>query len=285
MITNRTYPSMTDELQIFLPEMARIVQIEQLTALEKLFTIELPAGRSLDHRPGQFVEVSFLGVGEAPISISSSPSRSNGIFELCVRKVGDVTGALHRLTPGDKIGIRGPYGHGFPIERFRGKDMLFAPGGLGLAPARSLINQVMDERAQFGRVIILYGARTPSELLFKDELKRWGEREDVELYLTVDRGDATWDGHIGVITTLFKDISINPRNTVAVTVGPPVMYRFVLMELLGKGIPEGNIWLSLERRMKCGVGKCGHCQINNIYTCQSGPVFSYRDIKGLEEAL
>jgi len=285
MITNRTFPSMTDELQIFLPEMARIVQIEQLTALEKLFTIELPAGRSLDHRPGQFVEVSFLGVGEAPISISSSPSRSNGIFELCVRRAGDVTGALHRLMPGDRIGIRGPYGHGFPIEHFRGKDMLFAPGGLGLAPARSLINQVLDERAQFGRVIILYGARTPSELLFKDELKRWGERNDVELYLTVDRGDETWDGHIGVITTLFKDISINPRNTVAVTVGPPVMYRFVLMELLGKGIPEGNIWLSLERRMKCGVGKCGHCQINNIYTCQSGPVFSYRDIKGLEEAL
>jgi len=285
MITNRTYPSMTDELQIFLPEMARIIQIVQLTALEKLFTIELPAGRSLDHRPGQFVEVSFLGVGEAPISISSSPSRSNGIFELCVRKAGDVTGALHRLMPGDRIGIRGPYGHGFPIEHFRGKDMLFAPGGLGLAPARSLINQVLDERAQFGRVIILYGGRTPSELLFKDELKRWGERDDVELYLTVDRGDETWDGHIGVITTLFKDISINPRNTVAVTVGPPVMYRFVLMELLGKGIPEGNIWLSLERRMKCGVGKCGHCQINNIYTCQSGPVFSYRDIKGLEEAL
>ncbi|HLE53310.1 MAG TPA: FAD/NAD(P)-binding protein [Anaerolineales bacterium] len=276
---------MTDELQIFLPEMARIAQIEQLTALEKLFTIELPAGRSLDHRPGQFVEVSFLGIGEAPISISSSPSRSNGTFELCVRKAGDVTGALHRLMPGDRIGIRGPFGHGFPIEHFRGKDMLFAPGGLGLAPARSLINQVLDERAQFGRVIILYGARTPSELLFKDELKRWGERNDVELYLTVDRGDETWDGHIGVITTLFKDISINPRNTVAVTVGPPVMYRFVLMELLGKGIPEGNIWLSLERRMKCGVGKCGHCQINNIYTCQSGPVFSYRDIKGLEEAL
>lgn len=285
MITNKTFPAMTDELQIFLPEMAHILQIEQLTALEKLFTIELPAGRSLDHRPGQFVEVSFLGVGEAPISISSSPSRSNGIFELCVRKAGDVTGALHRLSPGDKIGIRGPYGHGFPIERFRGKDMLFAPGGLGLAPARSLINQVLDERAQFGRVVILYGARTPSELLFKNELKHWAERDDVELYLTVDRGDETWEGHIGVITTLFKDISINPRNTVAVTVGPPVMYRFVLMELLGKGIPEGNIWLSLERRMKCGVGKCGHCQINHIYTCQSGPVFSYRDIKGLEEAL
>jgi NAD(P)H-flavin reductase len=207
------------------------------------------------------------------------------MFELCVRQVGDVTTALHRLTPGAKVGIRGPFGHGFPIEKFRGKDMLFAPGGLGLAPLRSLINQVLDERALFGRVIILYGARNPSELLFKDELKQWAERDDLELHLTVDRGDETWTGHTGVITTLFKDISVNPRNTVAFTVGPPVMYRFVLMEFIGKGISEGNIYLSLERRMKCGIGKCGHCQINNVYTCQSGPVFAYRDIKGLEEAL
>ena len=271
--------------QLFLPEMARIKNIEQIAALEKVFTLELPGGKSLGHRPGQFVEASVFGVGEAPISISSSPSRSNGTFELCVRKVGDVTAALHSLKVGDKVGIRGPFGHGFPIESFRGKDMLFAPGGLGLAPLRSLINQVLDERALFGRVIILYGARNPSELLFKDELKRWSERSDLELLLSVDRGDESWTGNVGVITTLFKFISIYPRNTVAVTVGPPVMYRFVLMELLGKGISEGNIYLSLERRMKCGVGKCGHCQINHIYACQSGPVFSYRDIKGLEEAL
>jgi NAD(P)H-flavin reductase len=271
--------------QLFLPEMARIEKIEQIAALEKVFTLELPGGKSLGHRPGQFVEASVFGVGEAPISISSSPSRSNGTFELCVRKVGDVTAALHSLKVGDKVGIRGPFGHGFPIESFRGKDMLFAPGGLGLAPLRSLINQVLDERALFGRVIILYGARNPSELLFKDELERWSERSDVELLLSVDRGDESWTGNVGVITTLFKFISIYPRNTVAVTVGPPVMYRFVLMELLGKGISEGNIYLSLERRMKCGVGKCGHCQINHIYACQSGPVFSYRDIKGLEEAL
>lgn len=270
---------------VFMPEMARIAAIQQMTALEKLFTIELPNGLSLNHRPGQFVEVSCFGIGEAPISISSSPSRSNGFFEICVRKVGDVTSALHRAKVGDYVGIRGPFGRGFPIEKFRGKDMLFAPGGLGLAPLRSLINQVLDERALFGRVIILYGARAPSELLFLDELKLWESREDVELHLTVDRGDETWSGHIGVITTLFKDISINPRNTVAVTCGPPVMYRFVLMELLGKGISEGNIYLSLERRMKCGVGKCGHCQINHINTCQSGPVFAYREIKGLEEAL
>ena len=271
--------------QIFQPEFGRIRNVEQVGPLEKLFTIELPGGKSLDHRPGQFLEVSILGVGEAPISISSSPSRSNGVFEMCVRKVGDVTSAIHRLQSGDKIGLRGPFGHGFPIEKFRGKDMLFAPGGLGLAPLRSLINQVLDERALFGRVILLYGAKTPPELLFKDELREWAERSDIELHLSVDRGDETWTGNVGVITTLFKFITVNPRNTVAVTVGPPAMYRFVLMEFMGMGIPEGNIYLDLERRMKCGVGRCGHCQINNIYACQSGPVFSYKDIKGLEEAL
>jgi len=270
---------------IYLPQPARIVNIRQMTALEKLFTLELPGGLSLGHEPGQFVEVSVFGVGEAPISISSSPSRSNGTFELCVRRAGDVTGVLHRMQVGDIVGVRGPFGHGFPVERFRGKDILFAPGGLGLAPLRSLINQVLDERGRYGRVIILYGVRHPSELLFKDELAEWAARDDVELHLTVDRPDETWTGNVGVITTLFPKVQVYPRNTVAVVVGPPVMYRFVLMELLGKGIPEGNIWMSLERRMKCGVGKCGHCQINNVYVCQRGPAFLYSEIKGLAEAL
>jgi len=274
-----------EEEKLYLPVLARIERTRPMTALEKLFTLELPDGMTLDHRPGQFVEVSIFGVGEAPISISSSPSRSNGNFELCVRQVGDVTSALHRMEPGDKVGIRGPFGRGFPFEKFRGKDLLFAPGGLGLAPLRSLINQVIDERATFGRVIILYGARSPSELLFKEELAEWAKRDDLELHVTVDRGDETWSGNVGVITTLFKKISIYPRNTVAVTCGPPVMYRFVLMELLGKGISNGNIYLSLERHMKCGVGKCGHCQINHVYACQSGPVFPYSEIMGLEEAL
>jgi sulfhydrogenase subunit gamma (sulfur reductase) len=289
MIIAASHPTVAeptlDERQLYLPTFVRILDIKPLTDLEKVFTFELPNGRPLGHRPGQFVEVSVLGVGEAPISISSSPSRSNKSFELCVRRVGDVTSALHSLKPGDRVGIRGPFGRGFPYEKFRGKDLLFTPGGLGLAPLRSLINQVIDERAMFGRVVILYGARNPGELLFKDELKHWDEMEDVELYLTVDRGDDSWTGNTGVITTLFRHISVYPRNTVAATCGPPIMYRFVLMELFGKGISEGNIWLSLERRMKCGVGKCGHCQINNVYACQSGPVFSYKEIKGLEEAL
>ena len=270
---------------IYLPTQSQILAVQPLTELERLFTIELPRGITLDHRPGQFVEVSLLGVGEAPISISSSPSRSNGSFEMCIRRTGDLTSVLHRMTPGEMIGIRGPFGRGFPFERFRGKDMLFAPGGLGLAPLRSLINQVLDERGNFGRVIILYGARHPSELLFTDELAEWQARDDIELHLTVDRADDDWKENVGVITTLFPKIDIHPRNTVAVTIGPPVMYRFVLMELLGKGISEGNIWLSLERRMKCGVGKCGHCQINHLYTCPSGPSFSYAEIKHLAEAL
>lgn len=273
------------EESIYLPQPARIVNVRQMTALEKLFTLELQGGLSLGHAPGQFLEVSALGVGEAPISISSSPSRSNGTFELCVRRAGDVTGALHRMRAGQVIGVRGPFGHGFPVERFQGKDILFASGGLGLAPARSLINQVLDERGKYGRVIILYGAKHPSELLFIDELAQWHGRDDVEVHLSVDRPAEGWTGNVGVITTLFPQVQVYARNTVAVVVGPPAMYRFVLMELLGKGILEGNIWLSLERRMKCGVGKCGHCQMNHIYTCQSGPVFSYAEIKGVQEAL
>jgi sulfhydrogenase subunit gamma (sulfur reductase) len=270
---------------IYAPEMARLTDVRQVTELEKLFKIELPGGRSLGHGPGQFVMLSIPGVGEAPISITSSPSRSNGHFELCVRRVGDVTGALHRLEPGAVVGIRGPFGHGFPVDEMRGKDILFAPGGLGLAPLRSLINQVLDQRGDFGRVIILYGAKRPAELLFREELDEWAARKDVEFHVTVDRGDETWQGHVGVITTLFPDISVDPLTTVAITCGPPVMYRFVLIEILGKSIPENQIYLSLERRMKCGVGKCGHCQINGLYCCQSGPVFTYDQIKNVPEAL
>jgi len=277
---------MTDQgiSSLYQPTLAEIVKIEQLTEREKLFTLYLKDGHDLGHKAGQFVEVSVFGIGEAPISVTSSPTR-NGTFELCVREVGDVTRALHRMEPGSTVGIRGPFGNGFPVEKMRGKDLLFAPGGIGLFPLRSVIQQVLDERESFGRVIILYGARNPSELLFKDELAQWEARDDVEFHVTVDRGDESWTGNVGVITTLFPKVTINPRNTVALTVGPPVMYRFVLMELLSKGIQDGNIFLSLERRMKCGLGKCGHCQINNVYVCQKGPVFSYAQLKDLPEAI
>jgi sulfhydrogenase subunit gamma (sulfur reductase) len=270
---------------VYIPTMAQLLKVEQMTAAETLFTLELPEGDSLGNEPGQFVEISLFGIGEAPISVSSSPSRSNGTFELCVRNVGDVTKAMHQMEPGAIMGVRGPFGHSFPIDEMKGKDVLFAAGGLGLAPLRSLINEVLDQRGSFDRVIILYGTKHPDEILFKDELAEWAESDDVEFHMTVDRGSDDWTGNVGVITTLFPKIVIDPRNTVAATCGPPIMYRFVLMEMLGKGIPETQIYLSLERRMKCGVGKCGHCQINELYCCQDGPVFRYADIKGMEEAL
>ena len=270
---------------VYMPTRAQILEILDLTEKERLFTIALPDGFTLNHKPGQFMQVSLFGIGEAPISISSSPNRSNGIFEICVRRVGDLTNALHQLEPGDTIGVRGPFGHGFPIRRFYGKDILFAPGGLGLAPLRSLINQVLDERNKFGKVTILYGAKNPGELLFTDELQIWEDRKDVDLHVTVDNPDEQWTGNSGVITTLFPKIQVYAPNTIAITCGPPVMYRFVLMELIGLGIRDGNIWLSLERRMKCGMGKCGHCQINNFYACKDGPCFSYAQIKHKDEAL
>lgn len=270
---------------IYLPTTATIVDVTNETKLEKIFTVRLPDGQNLGQVPGQFVMVSLMGIGEVPISVMSSPSRTGETFKLCIRNAGDVTSVIHTLQPGDEIGIRGPFGRGFPWENFKGKDMLIAPGGLGLAPARSLIDQIIDNRSAFGRLIILYGTRNPSEILFHDALAEWDADEDIEFMMTVDRPDEDWKGHVGVITTLFEHIQVNPYKTIAVTIGPPVMYRFVTMELLGKGLTPEQIWMSFERRMKCGVGKCGHCQVNHRYACQEGPSWTYAEALAFEEAL
>lgn len=269
---------------IYLPSLAEIVRTEQLTKMEKLFEIKLQNDQELGHQPGQFVEVSLFGIGEAPISVSSSPTKK-GSFELAVRAVGNVTKTLHTLNRGATLGIRGPFGKGFPIEEMKGKDILFVAGGIGLVPLRSLINYVLDNRSHFGRVFVLFGAKTPAEQLFLDELARWRQSKDMEYWETVDRSDGQWKGNVGVITTLFPKITVDPQKTIAVIVGPPIMYRFAILEAQVKGIPDDQIIVSLERRMKCGVGKCGHCQINHIYVCQEGPVFSYAKIKDLKEAI
>ena len=269
---------------IYLPTMAEITRTDQLTKMEKLFEIRLKNGQELGHQPGQFVEVSLFGIGEAPISVSSSPTKK-GSFELAVRAAGNVTKALHQMNPGSSLGIRGPFGEGFPLKEMKGKDILFVAGGIGLVPLRSLINYVLDKRSDFGRVIIFFGAKTPSEQLFLGELERWRSSKEMEYFETVDRADANWKGNVGVITTLFPKVSIDPRKTMAVIVGPPIMYRFAILEAQVKGIPDDQIIVSLERRMKCGVGKCGHCQINDIYVCQEGPVFNYARIKNVKEAI
>ncbi|HHT9155194.1 MAG TPA: FAD/NAD(P)-binding protein, partial [Candidatus Tripitaka sp. YC43] len=175
-------------------------------------------------------------------------------MEVCVRRVGSLTNALHRLQEGATIGLRGPFGKGFPIESLKGKDLLFVAGGIGIIPLRSLIHYVLERREDFGQLSILYGAKTPKEFLFTDELTAWGQRGDVRLLLTVDKPDETWEGNAGVITRLIPPLELRPKETYAVIVGPPVMYKFVLMELYQKALPESQILMSLERRMRCGVG-------------------------------
>jgi NAD(P)H-flavin reductase/CheY-like chemotaxis protein/formate hydrogenlyase subunit 6/NADH:ubiquinone oxidoreductase subunit I len=270
--------------ELYAPRPAQLVNVVELTPREKVFEFKLKDGKGLGHRPGQFVEVSIMGIGEAPISISSSPTRGD-TFQLSIRNVGDVTGALHKLKVGASVGIRGPFGNGFPLAALEGKDILMVAGGIGLFPLRSLVQYVLDRRRYFGRAILLFGARSPAERLFTDELEAYRQSPDIEFLETVDKGDESWKGNVGVITTLIPRVDIDPAKTMAVVVGPPIMYRFVIVELKKRAIPDENIIMSLERRMKCGVGKCGHCQINGVYVCQEGPVFTLAQLRNLREAV
>ena len=270
----------------YVPKLATIVKKAVQTPMETLFEIKLDDGSELEHKPGQFVEVSVFGVGEAPISVSSSPTKK-GTFELCVRKLGSVTSKLHTLNEGDKVGIRGPFGNGFDAKFLKGKDLLFVAGGLGMAPLRSLFNYVLDNRKDYGKVTLLYGCKEPRELLFADEMVALASRDDVDFKPTVNwcPENEQWTGNIGVITTLIPQVDFDPDKTYAIVVGPPIMYKFVLHDLRERKLPDDHIIVSLERRMKCGVGKCGHCQINEIYVCKDGPVFNYSKIRGIPEAL
>lgn len=270
---------------VYLPETATLVRNRRLTDMENLFEIELDSGAALGHMPGQFAEISVPGVGEAPISVSSSPDQK-GPFQMVVRRAGRVTDALHALKPGSKLGVRGPFGTCFPVETaMKGRDIVFIAGGIGMAPLRSGIQYVLSHRKEYGNVSILYGTKTPAERIFPDELHSWAARSDVRYLDTVDRPDADWQGHVGVITTLVPKLKLSPARTVIVACGPPVMYKFVIVTLYEAGLSAVNIYVSLERRMKCGVGKCGHCQINGLYTCKDGPVFKYADISETREAI
>ncbi len=273
---------------IYLPQPATLLRAEPFTALERYFRFRLDAGGPLGHMPGQFVEVSLPGFGEAPISVSSSPTDGDGegAFELIVRNVGNVTGALHALEPGGKVGIRGPFGTHFPVDgAMQGRDLLFIAGGIGLVPLRSAIRYVLAHRDDYGEVTVLLGTKTPEERLCVDELADWAVRRDVTFMETVDRPNHHWEGNVGVVTTLMEHVDTDPKDTVAVACGPPVMYKFVLLELIDMGVATENMYVSLERHMKCGVGKCGHCQVNGLYACQDGPVFRYADVQEVREAI
>jgi NAD(P)H-flavin reductase len=205
---------------------------------------------------------------------------------MVIRRIGNVTQALHRKKVGDKVGIRGPFGTVFPVDTdMKGKNILFVGGGIGLVPLRSAIQYVMDRRKDYGRVIILSGTRSPADRLFASDLEEWKQQNDVMLLETVDQATPGWKGHVGVITSLFPMVKLTGGPWASVICGPPIMYKFVIKELRHLQVPNQNIFVSLERRMKCGVGKCGHCQINGLYVCQDGPVFRYKDLFDLQEAI
>ncbi len=269
----------------YLPRIAKIVEIRNFTEHEKFFRFEFADGGAIEYKAGQFMEVSIPGVGEAPISICSLPG-ARGELEMLVRAVGDVTHTMHAMSAGDTIGMRGPFGNGFDMDKVAGMDLMFVAGGLGLAPCRSFILAALNEREKFGRVTVLYGARSPKDLLYREDLYAWDDREDVEFMMTVDRGDSTWTGNTGVITTLFRKINkIDPARTAAFIIGPPIMFKFAVLEGLAMGLRKASIYCSLERRMKCGMGKCGHCQIRKTYVCQDGPIFSYAEVMRLREGI
>ncbi len=269
----------------YLPQEAIIKKVVPLTGLETLFELELRSKKSLAHMPGQFVQISIPGYGEAPISVSSSPTR-NGTFELVVRRVGDLTTAFHKCKADDVIGIRGPFGTHFPVDStLKGKDILFVCGGIGFVPVRGAIQYVLDNRKDYGKITILYGTKSPADRLFIEEAKEWGKMPNVKFMETVDKADEKWKGNVGVITNLFHSLKVDAEKTVAVICGPPIMYKFVIIELHRLNIQDDAIYISLERRMKCGIGKCGHCQIDGKYCCKEGPVFKYSDVAQLRETL
>ncbi len=269
----------------YLPYPAKIEAIQNESFDTKTFKVvftDKKTAAEFDYQAGQFAEVSLFGIGEAPISITSSPSRK-GFLEFSIRDAGKVTHAIHGLKPGDILYVRGPYGNAFPFNEIKGKNIYFIAGGIGLPPLRSLINMVFDNREDFKQIKILYGAKTPDEVCFKSELEAWKEIPDTLTFLTVDNPDQSWMGSVGVVTELWKETKISPEDSIAIVCGPPIMIKFVTLKLLESGFKAEDIVMTLERYMKCGIGKCGHCNIGGKFVCIDGPVFNYAEVKELPE--
>jgi NAD(P)H-flavin reductase len=247
------------------------------------FTLELASenGTGSDQfAPGQFNMLYVFGVGEVPISISGDPSRPD-TFVHTTRAVGTVTKSMSRLRTGDLIGVRGPFGTHWPVEQARGRDVIIVAGGIGLAPLRPAIYHFLSHREEYGKLVLLYGTRSPADLLYRRELERWRSRLDLEVQITVDRAAPGWRGNVGVVTTLIQKAPVDHAKAVAFVCGPEVMMRFTALELQKRGLPGSNILVSMERNMKCGVGLCGHCQYGPLFVCKDGPVFPYHRVRDL----
>lgn len=257
----------------YIPQQSKILAIKDLTADTKLYQLDL---KNFHFTPGQFLMVGLLGYGEVPISIASSPTEKN-YLELAIRQVGRVTKGIYKLSIGDYLWIRGPYGNGFPIHKFKNKNIIIISGGCGLAPMRSVINYTRDNKNYFENVQIIYGTKTPKDILFKDEIKKW--KKFAEVLLTVDSSDKNWHENTGFVVSLISPKTISVKNSVVIMCGPQIMYETVNKKLLELGFDGDNIYLSLERNMQCGIGLCQHCTCGDKYVCSDGPVFSYNQIK------
>lgn len=272
---------------IYLPHSAIVKEIISETPDIKTFRLTFEDERlqkSFTYLPGQFVEFSVYGAGEAPFCLASSPTRP-GQIKCTIKKMGKVTQAIHDLEVGERVGIRGPYGNGFPLKELRGKNLVLVGGGIGLAPLRSLIQNILDKRDEYGDLLIIYGARSTEDLVYQKELQEWQNSPGVKMVLTVDPGgeDQKWQGEIGFVPTILEKVNPSPDNRMLITCGPPIMIRYVLLGATEKmGYRPQQIITTLEMKMKCGLGKCGRCNIGRVYVCKDGPVFTYQQLKDLK---
>lgn len=273
-----------NNFEALIPSVAVITDIRKDTPDVKTFrVVGLDGKKPFVHQPGQCAMLSIPGVGEALFSITSSPTNED-YLEFSIKKCGCVTDMLHKLEVGQQVTLRGPYGRNFPVETvFKGKDMLFIAGGIGLAPLRSVINYIRDKRQNYGKVVILYGARSADDLVDYEEItKEWQNEPDFEVYLTIDRPQEGWDGHVGFVPSYVKELNLDNTYT-AVLCGPPIMIKFTLQGLLELGFEKKNIYTTLELRMKCGIGKCGRCNVGDKYVCKDGPVFCMTELDELPD--
>jgi NAD(P)H-flavin reductase len=249
---------------------------------EDVFTIQLEHAsderNQFIFKPGQFNMLYAFGIGESAISISAGSGDNKSLLHT-IHKVGYVTSVLSQLKKGDVIGVRGPFGSGWPIKEAEGRDICIIAGGIGLPPLRPVLYHYFKNRKKYGKLTLLYGARTPQDMIFRAELEQWVKKHGIRLETTVDRADSMWRGHVGVVTTLFDYVDINSENTIAMICGPEIMMKFTIEELKKIGLPEKNIYVSMERNMKCAVGFCGHCQYGPNFVCKDGAVFNYPHIK------
>lgn len=233
-------------------------------------------------RTGQFIELTLPGIGEAPFTPSSDPNVKDK-FDVTIMNAGRMTGMLHSIAKNSTIGLRGPYGKGYPLDRFAGKDILIVGGGVGLAPLRSLLFSLFAGIDKYNKVVLCYGARTSRDIVYKEALPEWAKLDKVKVTVTVDIGDESWPGNVGLVTTILNDTGVDVKNAVCIVCGPPIMMKFVTFKVLDLGFSPADIYLSMEKNMSCGLGKCGHCRVGKHYACKDGPVFTYEQLKDLPD--